>query len=49
MGASSATTVPTAAIASFGLGLTLRDGLLMLLGFLISAITVMVGFGLMGG
>lgn len=44
-----ATTVPMAAIASFGLALTLRDGLLMLLGFLISAVTVVVGFGLLGG
>jgi hypothetical protein len=44
-----ATTVPMAAIASFGLAMTLRDGLLMALGFLISAVTVVVGYGLIGG
>ncbi len=44
-----ATTVPMAAIASFGLAMTLQDGLLMALGFLISAVTVVVGYGLIGG
>jgi hypothetical protein len=43
-----ATTVPMAAIASFGLALTLCDRLLRLLGFLISAVTVVMGFGLLG-
>ena len=44
-----ATTVPMAAIASFGLALTLLDGLLMALGFLISAVNVVLGFGLLAG
>lgn len=44
-----ASTVPMAAIASFGLAMTLRDGLLMGLGFLMAAATVAVGFGLIGG
>ncbi|TNC66628.1 exopolysaccharide biosynthesis protein [Rubellimicrobium roseum] len=44
-----ASTAPMAAIASFGLAMTLRDGLLMALGFALSLATVAVGFGLIGG
>lgn len=44
-----ASTAPMAAIASFGLAMTLRDGLLMALGFALAVATVAVGFGLLGG
>jgi hypothetical protein len=44
-----ASTAPMAAIAAFGLGMTLRDGLLMGLGFVLSVVAVAVGFGMLGG
>lgn len=44
-----ASTAPMAAIAMFGLALMLGDGLLMALGFALSAIAVAVGLGLWGG
>jgi hypothetical protein len=43
-----ASTAPMAAIAVFGLALTLRDGLLMALGFALSVLAVAVGLGLWG-
>ncbi|WP_282025265.1 exopolysaccharide biosynthesis protein [Limimaricola cinnabarinus] len=44
-----ASTAPMAAIAAFGLAMTLRDGLLMALGFGLSLVAVGVGFGMIGG
>ena len=44
-----ASTAPMTAIAMFGLAFTLRDGLLMALGYLLSAVAVAVGFGMIGG
>lgn len=44
-----ASTAPMAAIAAFGLAMTLRDGLLMALGFVLSIVAVGVGFGMIGG
>jgi hypothetical protein len=44
-----ASTAPMAAIAAFGLAMTLRDGLLMALGFVLSLVAVGVGFGMIGG
>ena len=42
-------TLSMAAIAAFGLAMTLRDGLLMALGFVLSLVAVGVGFGMIGG
>ncbi len=44
-----ASTAPMAAIAMFGLAFTLRDGLLMALGYVLSIVAVAVGFGLVAG
>ncbi|MGR3464213.1 exopolysaccharide biosynthesis protein [Limimaricola sp.] len=44
-----ASTAPMAAIAAFGLAMTLRDGLLMGLGFALSLVAAGVGFGMLGG
>ncbi|WP_432254540.1 exopolysaccharide biosynthesis protein [Limimaricola sp. AA108-03] len=44
-----ASSAPMAAIAAFGLAMTLRDGLLMGLGFLLSIVAVGVSFGMIGG
>ena len=44
-----ASTAPMLAIATFGLALTLRDGLLMAAGFGLSLVAAGVGFGLLGG
>lgn len=44
-----ASTAPMAAIAAFGLAMTLRDGLLMGLGFVLSLVAAGVGFGMIGG
>jgi hypothetical protein len=44
-----ASTAPMAAIAMFGLAFTLRDGLLMALAYILSAVAVAVGFGLVAG
>lgn len=44
-----ASTAPMVAIAAFGLAMTLRDGLLMGLGFVLSLVAAGVGFGMLGG
>ncbi|MGR3498267.1 MAG: exopolysaccharide biosynthesis protein [Limimaricola soesokkakensis] len=44
-----ASSAPMAAIAAFGLAMTLRDGLLMGLGFVLSIVAVGVSFGMIGG
>lgn len=44
-----AVSVPAAAIMMFGLGLTSRDGLLMLLGFAITAASIYLTFTWLGG
>ncbi|MCP1170238.1 exopolysaccharide biosynthesis protein [Limimaricola litoreus] len=44
-----ASTAPMAAIAAFGLAMTLRDGVLMALGFVLSLVALGVGFGMIGG
>lgn len=43
-----ATTVPMAAIATFGLALLVRDGLLMIVGVVLAAAALAVGIGLAG-
>ncbi|MBM9595919.1 exopolysaccharide biosynthesis protein [Roseitranquillus sediminis] len=44
-----ASTAPMAAIAAFGLAITLRDGLLMMLGFALTVVAAGVGLGMLGG
>jgi hypothetical protein len=44
-----ASTAPMAAIAMFGLAFMFCDGLLMALGFVLTAVAVAVGFGFWGG
>ncbi|WP_341212303.1 exopolysaccharide biosynthesis protein [uncultured Limimaricola sp.] len=44
-----ASTAPMAAIAAIGLAMTLRDGLLMALGFVLSVVALGVGLGMLGG
>ena len=44
-----ASSAPMAEIAAFGLALIMRDGLLMVLGFALSALAVAGGLGLWGG
>ncbi|EYD72468.1 exopolysaccharide biosynthesis protein [Limimaricola hongkongensis] len=44
-----ASTAPMAAIAAFGLAMTLRDGVLMGLGFALSVVAAGVGLGMIGG
>lgn len=44
-----ASSAPMAAIVMFGLAMTLRDGLVMALGYLFSVVAVGIGLGLLGG
>lgn len=44
-----ASSAPMAAIAAFGLGLIVRDGVVMLVGFVLTAVAIAVGTGLLIG